>query len=539
MAKPDRFRFRKLDNIGAAAAEEDKRFLQGCFVDTGDLEILSDCSDPRRLILGRTGTGKTALLVKLNETQERVIEIKPESLALSYISNSTILSFFADLGVNLNIFYKLLWRHVLTVELLKHHFKIYNEESKKTFIARITSLFKDDKHRKAIEYLEKWGREFWQETEYRIQEVTEKLESDLKASVRAGVPKVSFDIGAAQKLTEEQKQKVIHRAQDVVNKVQIRQLSDIIDLVDDVLDDPQQRYYIVIDRLDEDWVEEELRLRLIRALIETIRDFKKVRHAKVISVLRLDLLDRVLKLTRAPGFQEEKYESMYLHVDWTRKELIEVLDSRIDFLIKQRYTTQKVTHKDVLPRRMEKGGAVDFMLERTLMRPRDVIQFFNYCIQQAAGRPAITVQMLRTAEGEYSRARLRSLADEWYADYPNLMDFTAILKSKKKRFSLKEISREECEDLCLDFVIQGAAQRDLLSVLASQVIDDALGPEDFKKSLFQVFYRVGLVELKLESFDHFIGVTSGRRSVSPAELTENTKVAIHPTFWRVFGSKAS
>jgi hypothetical protein len=42
MAKQDRFVFRKLDNIGAADAEEDKAFLKECFVEHGYLEVLRD-----------------------------------------------------------------------------------------------------------------------------------------------------------------------------------------------------------------------------------------------------------------------------------------------------------------------------------------------------------------------------------------------------------------------------------------------------------------------------------------------------------------
>src|SRR5439155_5384911 len=124
MAKPEKYRLKRLDNVGAADAADDKLFLDKCFVDTGDLDALLDCSDPRRIVLGRTGSGKSALLIRLSETKERVIEVKPESLALAYISNSTILKFFSELGVKLDIFFCLLWRHVFTVEILKHHFHI-------------------------------------------------------------------------------------------------------------------------------------------------------------------------------------------------------------------------------------------------------------------------------------------------------------------------------------------------------------------------------------------------------------------------------
>ena len=62
MTAQQKFTFRKHATIGAAAAEEDAKFLSECFVDTGDLEVLLDCSDRRRIILGRTGAGKSALL---------------------------------------------------------------------------------------------------------------------------------------------------------------------------------------------------------------------------------------------------------------------------------------------------------------------------------------------------------------------------------------------------------------------------------------------------------------------------------------------
>ena len=45
------------------------------------------------------------------------------------------------------------------------------------------------------------------------------------------------------KLTEEQKADVIHRAQYVLNSVQVRQLSDIIDLIDTILIDKQKPYF--------------------------------------------------------------------------------------------------------------------------------------------------------------------------------------------------------------------------------------------------------------------------------------------------------
>ena len=104
-----------------------------------------------------------------------------------------------------------------------------------------------------MDYLEKWGKTFWEETDYRIRELTTKLETDLKLSIDAAKIGIPISADGGKSLTAEQKAEVVHRAQHVVNEVQIRQLSDMIELVDEVLEDPKRCYYIVIDRPDEDW----------------------------------------------------------------------------------------------------------------------------------------------------------------------------------------------------------------------------------------------------------------------------------------------
>ena len=499
VGRQDKFRFRQLDTIGVAAAEEDFDFLKDCFVDTGHLRVLSDCADPRSIVVGRTGSGKTALLKRLSESEERVIDIRPESLALSYISNSTILNFFDRLGVKLDIFFKLLWRHVFTVELIKFHFRISDESSKNSFFQQIRNLFLDDKDKKALQYLENWGSQFWQETEYRIKEVTTKLEEDLKGSIKPRFPSIRFGFSATNKLVASEKAQIIERAQRVVNSVQIRQLSDIIDLTDKVLSDRQKHYFIVLDNLDENWIEDKLRYRLIRALIETVKDFRRIRNSKIAIALRLDLIERVFKLTRDTGFQEEKYESLYLPINWTESTLAQMLDSRIDHLIKRRFTKTVVTHKDLLPAKIDGKPPMKYLLARTMMRPRDVIIFLNFCIEKAVTKPKINLQILREAEGIYSRNRLRSLADEWISDYPNLLYFTRILKSRRAAFPAAEIGQEIIENVCFKFCIdhQDSERDDTFSQAASSLIDASSDVQAFRRTVLQGFYLTGFNRAKI------------------------------------------
>ena len=88
-----KFKFRKHDRIGAAAAEDDQNFLEKCFVDTGDIAVLRDCSDSRRVVVGRTGSGKSALLLQLAAEERQTIVVRPESLSLNHIANSGVIQF--------------------------------------------------------------------------------------------------------------------------------------------------------------------------------------------------------------------------------------------------------------------------------------------------------------------------------------------------------------------------------------------------------------------------------------------------------------
>ena len=319
----------------------------------------------------------------------------------------------------------------------------------------------------------------------------------------------------------------------MVNEVQIRQLSDVIALLDDVLADEQKRYFIVIDRLDEDWIEEQLRMRLIRALIETVKDFTRVKHAKIVVAIRLDLLERVFRLTRDAGFQEEKYESLFLPLDWTRVHLTEILETRINCLIQSRYTQARVKYNDILPRHIDDQPALEYKLTKTMMRPRDLIQFFNFCIAKAVDRPTLTAQIIREAEGEYSRHRLRSLADEWFADYPNLIEFTNLLQARPQRFSLRQVSDEECADFALGVLTRSDLPKDELQRGADQLVNMEIDGDEFRRIVFYSFYRLGVVGLRAEHSESPAWAISGRRSLSRSEIPPDCEVHVHPMFWRV------
>ena len=546
MAKTSgQFKFRAHDTLGANAAEDDAQYLETCFVDTGQLNVLLDFQDPRRIVVGRTGSGKTALLLQLKSHSDHAIYVLPESLSLNYIANSTIIQFLTELGVNLDVFYKLLWRHIFAVEFFKERFGICDQNAKQHFLARILEPRTVKRKRdRVLSYITRFGDSFWEDTDYRTREITTKFDNELNGALKGAIHGISLEVGGAKKLSAEQTSEITQRCQEVVNSIQVQELAEIIDLVNEVLDDPQKPMLIIIDRLDESWSDDSIRYRLVRALIDTVREFGKVRNAKVVVALRNDLLDRVFVKTRDHGFQEEKYRSLYLPLSWSRADLIKVVDRRIDKLVADRYTKSQVTHRDIIrPGIVPKAGKdskapIDFFIDRTWMRPRDVIEFFNLCLSRAREKPRLTKSMILAAEGEYSRNRLRSLGDEWHADYPGLVSIvTRLLKRRPPSFDLGLLSDDAISDACLAVATSQSNGNGVgeLTKLASSVAEGDISPQEFRRRVAVILHRVGVVALKTESFAQPDWAGNGSPSVSISEVDDRCRLSIHPALWRALG----
>ncbi|MBI2736609.1 MAG: hypothetical protein HYX38_08720 [Rhodospirillales bacterium] len=177
---------RRTDSIGAADAENDHQFLAQCFVDSGQIDLLLNLDEPQCIILGRTGSGKTALLLEIKRRAPNCIQLAPETLSLDFLINSNVLNFFEEAGVHLDAFYKLLWQHVFCVELIKEKYHINSPQKQEDFWTRCRAYFERDRNKAkakedALRYLEQWGPNFWEETTTRVQEFTNKLESELSA----------------------------------------------------------------------------------------------------------------------------------------------------------------------------------------------------------------------------------------------------------------------------------------------------------------------------------------------------------------------
>lgn len=541
MSKQDKSRKQKTIvrtgiRIGFADASEDREFLDNCYVENNVVSTATSMDDPGCIVLGRTGAGKSAALYKLETTQDNCITINPSDLALSYVSNSTIIGFFHKLGVDLDLFFQLLWRHVLTIELLNYRYKVKNRSDFDQTLDNLKSMIGLDHARKvALEYLSEWGTKFWEDTEVRVKEIVEKFEGELKAGV--GIDKFGIEAGVdvTDKLSQEQKAEVIYHGQKVVSKVQIKKLSNLMDLMaDKIFDDRQQKYFILIDRLDEDWVDDDLRYRMIRALIETIKAFRKVRNVKIVVALRYDLLERVFKHTESPGFQREKFDDYIIPIKWNKDQLIQLVSDRINYIYKSKYTTENVSFYDLFPKRYRnKSSTQDHLVHRTQFRPRDIIAFTNLIFAKTKGGDKFTATDIDEAEKEYSRKRLQALTDEWRDEFPNLDVYLNLLRGMPKRFKLSEISDESVEE-CFIKMSEQSRPQDAFSEMSGNLLSPGASDKTtlrIKKELISTLYKVGAIGVKIHHGKSVMYAYQHPYDLEATELEPDTFVSVSPVLW--------
>ena len=308
-------------------------------------------------------------------------------------------------NVHLDPFFIALWKHVFVVEIIKQKYQVTSPETKRSILATLKQRVKNDQSKQmALEYLDEFGQSFWSETEERIREITSKFEIDtgIKGGLSGGVSPVAIAtlaLGKDQRFSETVRSEEAQRFQHIVNSTQLHRLHKMIEVLDsDILNSPDDFTYIVIDDLDSDWVDEKICNTLIRCLFRAVMDLQKVKNLKVVVALRTNIFDYLEFGARAGG-QEEKIRSLSLRVQWTRRDLVNLLDERAKIAVRESDGTAIKGIVDLLPAKAKKKvEPFDSILKQTSMRPRDVIAYLNEAFRSGPARTGfrgMTSKMLR------------------------------------------------------------------------------------------------------------------------------------------------
>jgi hypothetical protein len=373
----------------------------------------------------------------------------------------------------------------------------------------------------------------------RLADIVTKFEQQIDNEAKAsfGVPHVgnlSGSLGSATGASTEVKTTQAERFQRIVNETQLARLNKMMEVLDeDILDSVQNYTYVLIDDLDQDWVDVKVANDLIRCLFRAVFDMRRIQNLKVLVALRTNIFEELDFGSRAGG-QQEKFRGLTLTIRWTADELLGLLNRRVRAAAERHAMQGFNSIADLVPSyNKTRGSAVEYIMERTLMRPRDAISYLNNCIALASERTSLTWNIIHDAERSYSDNRLFALRDEWsstYADIDKLF--------RKFRKAPVPMARDELTSR-LDDAILLLAEKDFSGVRWMTDLSEPLwsgATQDWNEMyhpLFRLLFNLGFLGCRLSSsgaVEEFYNYDRPEFGESVSDLATVTEFFIHPAF---------
>jgi hypothetical protein len=380
-------------DLGDTAAENEVQSLAGYFVPTGDYE--SAKRGQLRIVAGRKGSGKSAIFYRIREAYWRskshlVVDIRPEGYQFTLLKEAVL----AKLTPGLQEYaLTALWHYLLLLEMAH---RVVFMDSKRMVLAH-PELGETVKRIEAYHLFGRGGTETGDFSE-RLLGVVERLS--------IGLAEAGGEFGFA-KLTELIYEGPIQALE--------KDLSAYLSSKDQV--------WILVDNIDKGWPVRratQLDIMVVRCLLEATR---KIQHdlerlsveLKSVVFIRDDIYELLLGQTPDRGKKPAKLLLWDDPLAFKR-----ILEKRFE-LNPELPKGFDAAWRELFELHVRGEDTFNFILSRTLMRPRDVLRFVQRAIGVALnrGRQKVLADDILHAEVEHSEEMLQELYREMKDAYPD------------------------------------------------------------------------------------------------------------------------
>jgi hypothetical protein len=373
-------------DLGDLAAENEIKGLTSYFVPTGEYNEAK--RGHARLVVGRKGAGKTAIFYGVRSTYKPsrahlVLDLKPEGHQFTKLRESVLEQL--PHGVQQHVL-TAFWNYLLLMEIAR---KIVDDESNASYRT-------PDLRSAWVKVAEKFGHHPRSE-QGDFSERLLTLVDDIIAR-RGTLTSVSSTAEVTQ----------------LVYGVDIRELSDAVSSY--MTASRKEAIWLLIDNLDKGWPVQSARtedILLIRSLLEASRKLQRQfenrgTECHAVVFIRNDIYEHLIRDTPDRG------KDTAVILDWADPEVFkEIVRRRIirstgldgDF---------HTLWRAIFDSHVKGEESFSYILNRTLMRPREVLRFCRTCLDVALsrGRDKVTESDIRQAERQCSEDSLVDLSFE-------------------------------------------------------------------------------------------------------------------------------
>jgi hypothetical protein len=456
--------------------------LRDNFIETPEYRSLLETSDST-VVIGRRGTGKSAMFMKLTEfwgSQKacHVINIAPEDYQTLLFR--ALFKVFDGKYPHVRAAARVVMKYGILMEMLTHLSKNYKAKQ----------LLESDP--KAMEHIKFWMRD----------------QSDFFSKITTRISPV------------------LREADDLDSVIgKIHSKMDINYLEDSFIKafgSSSIRFYILLDRLDEGYENDEMGAAIIAGVIACISEVnKKYEYVRTVLFQRDNIIRSVAKFD--PDYTRN-IEGEIIRIHWDTYQLMNLATKRLNAAFSlSMENTQKIwdrcTANEGGDRELQGMEGFKKCLQFTLYRPRDLLSLLNQSFYMAGReeRSTIVLSDVEKTAKNISETRLEDLKKEYKSIIPAISIAVPVFANGSPELSysaalelLDQLSSNTTEDIA-----DGPSRQDV-AILQSDGILRAL-------------YSVGFIGTHDELTNTFAFCHDGRNP--DREFSNNDRLLVHPCYW--------
>jgi energy-coupling factor transporter ATP-binding protein EcfA2 len=478
-------------NLGAPAAERDTEGLEHYFVESDAFRRV--LSGETTVVLGNRGAGKSAIFQMLarrsRATGSRVIELAPDDYSYEMLQRS--MQSEQDGSWAKHGAYAAAWKYTLLVLIMKELCK-KQVRSKNASEAAIRKYVRDHHYQPGMGKL-------WALISY-----LKRLE---------GLKIGRFD---AQVKTRE-----------LERLYKLEEIRYLLPHLQKALEG--QRVVVIVDELDKGWDSSEDAQAFIAGVFQASVWLNQLStNLHVYMSLRQELYENTPSLYE----DAQKYRDLIETVSWTEQELRSLIARRVRYSLPRLadYTDERCWR--TLFAASPSADSFQYVVDRTLLRPREIILFCAQCLHTAGtSGAALPIQQdtIALAEIEYSRGRTHDVAAEQRYQFPDLLSVFEAFRGQPDALERGELEYLALEMISGDIVVSPRARAWL---------------DDYdEETVIETLWRVGFLKAEVTN-----GLRGGPRhrggyvahhQASNLNVRNVQRFVIHPMFRAYLGTRAT
>ncbi|WP_422410152.1 MULTISPECIES: P-loop ATPase, Sll1717 family [unclassified Endozoicomonas] len=469
--------------LGDIRAEQDTKMLESAFWESSDYKALVESYD-RPIVVGRRGTGKSAIAHKLSKHWEAkprtsIIKIAPEEEQV--IGLRDIFELFGDKYLHIKAGTKMAWRYAIYMEV----------------ITDITNHYKYSKNIDAAairDHISSWGS--------KRQSIATKVRRKLKSLLTEAATPQS-------------------RIADLSDSLELDLLEEVLS---EALENSNVQYVIFADKLDEGYSPDNLGVAIVDGFVQTVIDIKSKLDEKVVAFafVRDNIYRAISKLD--PDFTRN-IEGQALRLHWDEYNLFNLVCKRLRAAFNTDTEKSVRVWNEFAAKELKGMEGFRVALKRTLYRPRDILVLLNEAFLRANSkeRKHIVLDDIEITAKTISSNRLSDLHKEYEYIFPSLDQFTSSFHGSSSEINLEQSIEIIDRPLSKDGLKRNKQQDIFLFENAKQVL--------------QSLYSVGFLGMYNEQSASFVFCHDGKDP--DRDFNSESRFLIHPCYWLALATTQS